>query len=71
MKEDGTHWLIETKGQVNVDVAHKNQAATLWCENATMLTGTNWQYIIVHQTDFEQLQPSAFTDLYALQPPQL
>lgn len=67
VQEDGTHWLIETKGQVNVDVAHKNQAATLWCENATMLTGTAWQYIIVHQGDFEQLQPDAFSDLYALQ----
>jgi type III restriction enzyme len=61
--EDGTHWLIETKGQVNVDVAHKNQAATLWCENATMLTGTGWQYIIVHQTDYERLQPDSFSDL--------
>ena len=67
VQEDGTHWLIETKGQVNVDVAHKNQAATLWCGNATMLTGANWQYIIVHQADFEQLRPDAFTDLYALQ----
>ena len=27
------------KGQVNVDVAYKNQAATLWCENASQLTG--------------------------------
>ncbi len=61
--DDGIHWLIETKGQVNVDVAHKNQAATLWCENATMLTGTEWRYVIVHQTDYEQLQPDSFSDL--------
>ena len=67
VQEDGTHWLIETKGQVNVDVAHKNQAATLWCENATLLTGTSWQYIIVHQSEFEQLQPDLYSDLYALQ----
>lgn len=66
VQEVETHWLIETKGQVNVDVAHKNQAAKLWCENATMLTGTNWQYLIVHQADYEDLQPDAFTDLYAL-----
>ena len=61
--EDGTHWLIETKGQVNVDVAHKNQAATLWCENAALLTGTSWQYIIVHQSDYERLLPDSFADL--------
>ncbi len=67
VQDDGTHWLIETKGQVNVDVAHKNRAATLWCENTTMLTGTKWQYLIVHQKDFEQLQPDLYSDLYALQ----
>lgn len=65
--KDGSHWLIETKGQVNVDVAHKNRAATLWCENATLLTGTNWQYIIVHQSDFNQLRPDLFSDILALQ----
>lgn len=64
--ECGNHWLLETKGQVNVDVAHKNRAATLWCENATMLTETPWQYMIVHQVDFEQLQADRFDDLFAL-----
>ena len=69
--DDGTHWLIETKGQVNVDVAHKDRAASLWCENATMLTGTPWQYVIVHQGEFEKLQPDRYTDLLALQGMQL
>ena len=64
--DDGTHWIIETKGQVNVDVAHKNQAATLWCENATALTGTHWQYIIVHQAAYEQMAPNIFADLSAV-----
>ena len=67
VQDDGTHWLIETKGQVNVDVAHKNRAATLWCENASRLTETQWRYIIVHQSEFEQLQPDLYSDLYALQ----
>lgn len=67
VQDDGTHWLIETKGQVNVDVAHKNRAATLWCENASRLTETEWRYIIVHQNDFEQLRPDLYSDLYALQ----
>ena len=67
VQDDGTHWLIETKGLVAVDVAHKNRAATLWCENASRLTQTEWRYIIVHQNDFEQLQPDLYSDLYALQ----
>jgi len=31
------------------------------------LTGTEWRYIIVHQSEFEQLQPDLYSDLYALQ----
>ena len=36
---DGTNYLIETKGLEDVNVASKDRAATLWCENATLLTG--------------------------------
>ena len=64
--EDGTHWLIETKGQENVDVAHKDQAAQLWSENATRLTGQAWRYQKVPQKEYEQLQPTTFADLEAL-----
>lgn len=66
--EFGTHWLLETKGQVNLDVAFKNRAAALWCENATKLTGVEWRYLIIHQKEFEKLQPDCFSDLYALEP---
>jgi len=65
--DDDTHWIIETKGQESVDVAHKNRAATLWCENASTLTETKWEYIIIHQKAYEELQPDTFSDLYALQ----
>ena len=34
--------MIETKGQENIDVAHKDRAATIWCENATLLTDVTW-----------------------------
>lgn len=63
---DGTHWLAETKGQEDIDVAHKDQAARLWCENATRLTGQRWCYVKVPQKGFEQLQATAFADLAAL-----
>ncbi|HEX6819797.1 MAG TPA: hypothetical protein VF120_15580, partial [Ktedonobacterales bacterium] len=65
--EDGTHWLLETKGAETVEVAHKDRAATLWCENATLLTGTPWQYIKVPQKGFSEMQPSTFEDLLLLQ----
>jgi len=40
----------------------------LWCENATILTGTEWVYRKVLQKEFEKLQPSVFEDLIALEP---
>ncbi|MDQ2807770.1 MAG: DEAD/DEAH box helicase family protein [Chloroflexota bacterium] len=64
--DDGTHWLIETKGAETVEVVHKDRAATLWCENATALTGTPWRYLKVPQKEFQKLQPGDFSDLLAL-----
>jgi type III restriction enzyme len=66
--ENGERWLVETKGAETVEVAHKDRAATLWCENATMLTGTPWRYLKVPQKEFAKLQPSEFGDLEVLQP---
>jgi type III restriction enzyme len=65
---DGVHHLIETKGRQDIDVKHKDRAAELWCENATILTGTEWIYRKVLQKEFEKLQPSDFEDLIALDP---
>jgi type III restriction enzyme len=64
--EDGTHYLIETKGREDVDVAHKDRATRLWCENATQLTSTPWSYLKVPQTEYASLQPTQFADLLAL-----
>jgi type III restriction enzyme len=60
---DGGHYLVETKGRVDVDVANKERAAILWCENATRLTGTKWEYLKVLQEEYENLQPTEFADL--------
>jgi type III restriction enzyme len=68
---DGIYHLIETKGREDVDVPHKDRAAALWCENATLLTGTAWQYLKVPQKEFEKLRPDDFSDLIALTPVQL
>lgn len=61
--EDGVHYLIETKGREDVDVANKDRAARLWCESATRLTGQEWQYLKVPQKEFEGLQPDLLADL--------
>lgn len=60
---DDTHYLIETKGREDVDVAHKDRAALIWCESATLLTGTAWRYVKVPQTEFGKLQAADFADI--------
>jgi type III restriction enzyme len=63
---DGGHYLIETKGLEDVNVAYKDRAAYLWCENASVLTGTPWAYVKVLQKDFNELQPEDFAALLVL-----
>ncbi len=66
--EKGTRWLLESKGAETGEVLHKDAAATQWCENATVLTGTKWAYLKVQQKAFEVLQPARFEHLAALAP---
>jgi hypothetical protein len=64
--QDETHYLNETKGMEDVNVAFKDRAAQLWCENATTLTGKKWAYLKVRQGEYDSLQPSLFGDIFAL-----
>jgi hypothetical protein len=64
--KDGIHYLTETKGLEDVNVANKDRAAHLWCENATRLAGTPWAYLKVLQAAYKQLQPTRFEDLLVL-----
>jgi type III restriction enzyme len=59
---DGSRYVIETKGQENIDVAHKDRAATIWCENASLLTGVIWLYLKVPQIEFGKLQPRELSE---------
>lgn len=68
---DGTHYLAETKGREDVDVAHKDRAAQIWCENATLLTGTDWRYLKIPEREFKKLQATEFSDLVVFGPPTL
>jgi type III restriction enzyme len=63
---EGTYYIVETKGLEDTNVANKDRAAQLWCENATQLTGEPWAYLKVLQTAYKQLQPTEFADLLVL-----
>jgi type III restriction enzyme len=71
LTSDGTHYIVETKGLEDVNVANKDRAAHLWCENTTSLTRTPWAYLKVLQTEYKRLQPTAFSDLIVLKSPDL
>ena len=53
---DGLHYLIETKGQEDTNVANKDRAANHWCQNATALTESNWRFVKVPQLDFSDFE---------------
>ena len=60
---NGEYWLIETKGLIDLEVAHKDKRARQWCEDATSLTGNKWAFIRVNQEDFEKYR---FTNIEEL-----
>jgi type III restriction enzyme len=66
LADSGTHHIVETKGLEDVNVANKDRAAKLWCENATRLTGKPWEYLKVLQTEFTRLQATRFAELAVL-----
>ena len=64
---DGIHYIVETKGLEDTNVANKDRAAQLWCENTTRLADKPWAYLKVLQTAYRQLQPTRFEDLFVLE----
>jgi type III restriction enzyme len=61
---EDVHYLIETKGREDIDVAFKDRAATIWCENATLLSDTEWRYLKVPQSEYTKLQVTELADVY-------
>ena len=64
---DGIHYIVETKGLEDTNVANKDRAAQLWCENTTRLADKPWAYLKVLQTAYRQHQPTRFEDLFVLE----
>jgi len=64
----GDHWLVETKGLEDLEVARKDARAKIWCRDATELTaqtGTpqQWQYIKVMEGTFYSHRGRTFDGL--------
>ena len=51
---NGDHWIVETKGLVDVEVKLKDRRAEEWCKDATALTGINWNFMRINQDKFKE-----------------
>ncbi len=51
---DDTCLIAETKGQEDLDVAHKDRRARRWCADASRLAGRDWAYEKVPQKLFDK-----------------
>ena len=60
---DGQHHLIETKGMEDTNVANKDRAANIWCNNASTLTGIPWRFVKVAQIDYGNIPAHTFADI--------
>ena len=60
---NGAHWLLETKGREDADVARKDERAEKWCADVTALTGQTWRYLKVPDKEFKRLKPTSFDEL--------
>lgn len=59
---DGSHFLVETKGRSDSDVATKAAAAVEWCKAASRQK-TKWSYLFVPQDVFEQVRGNSMETL--------
>ena len=64
---DGTVWIIETKGRVELDVPQKMTRLRQWCEDATAASkeqsGITYRFVYVDQESFNQYRPVNFASL--------
>lgn len=64
---DGTVWIAETKGRVEIDLPHKMARLKLWCEDATSASredgGPDYRFLYVDQNGFEAHRPQSLADL--------
>jgi type III restriction enzyme len=65
--EDGTVWIIETKGREELDLPQKMARLKQWCADATTASvaegGPTFRFLYVDQTSFEKHTPDSFAAL--------
>jgi type III restriction enzyme len=63
-KDDGrVNWIVETKGQEDVEVAAKDEQMKRWCAEVTAATGILWRYAKVPYRVFHGKHFSSFNHL--------
>ena len=62
---DGSMWVVETKGAENIDDPRKIERLKTWCEDATETTGRNWDYLYVRQEVWDKIKitPNSFKEI--------
>jgi len=66
----GTHYLVETKGQVDKETAAKARAAVEWCKAASTKQ-KKWEYVYVPEGIFQRFQGALFSELARMCAPSL
>lgn len=66
----GQHYLVETKGQVDKDVAPKAHAAIEWCKSASTAK-TPWEYVYVIEGVFYRFNGNSMAELVRVCAPSL
>jgi type III restriction enzyme len=57
------YFLVETKGEVDINVPKKDERAKQWCQDVTKLTGEKWRFVRIDQKIFEA---HPYSELYEL-----
>jgi type III restriction enzyme len=60
--QSGKYYLVETKGEMEQEVAAKARAAVAWCKSASK-TGPEWEYLFVPETLFRRFNDTTLESL--------
>ena len=62
---DGSMWVVETKGAENLDDPRKIERLKTWCADASATTGKSWDYLYVKEEKWNQIKitPNSFKEI--------
>lgn len=50
---DSKFYILETKGEVDINVPRKDERARVWCQDVSQITGQSWRYARIDQQLFQ------------------